>query len=60
MFTANLRLRPVREWRIYGRVDDSGVPETGLVKTMTAFVLWLLVLAVGVYLLIALLCPDKF
>jgi hypothetical protein len=41
-------------------VDDSGVPETGLVKTMTAFVLWLLVLAVGVYLLIALLCPDKF
>ncbi|MFY2762596.1 potassium-transporting ATPase subunit F [Arenimonas sp. MALMAid1274] len=28
--------------------------------TMTAFVLWLLVIAVGVYLAIAMLRPDKF
>ena len=29
-------------------------------KTMTAFVLWLLVIAVGAYLLVAMLRPDKF
>ena len=30
------------------------------VHTMTTFLLWLLVVAVGVYLLVAMLRPDKF
>jgi K+-transporting ATPase KdpF subunit len=34
--------------------------KTPRVRDMTAFLLWLLVIAVGVYLLVAMLRPDKF
>ncbi len=60
MFTPNLRQGPRRAWRIYGLGADSGAFDPNPVTTMTSFVLWLLVFAVGLYLAVAMLRPDKF